>query len=89
MIQLNPTIRVHTPRGRGAAHVLIDYGPEYDLVWVVLVQTENRDGAGSRPEFWCFLNRDVRGEFNETYNTSAPGRLANGDLVAGVYSGNR
>ena len=33
-VQLNPPIPVITPKGEGYADLLIDYGPEYNLLWV-------------------------------------------------------
>jgi hypothetical protein len=52
MIQLNPPIPLETPMGRGAAHMAIDYGPEYSLVFVTFI---NETG-----ECWCFRNSEVR-----------------------------
>ncbi len=33
MLQLNPPIPVDTPKGPALAIVLLDYGPDYDLLW--------------------------------------------------------
>lgn len=52
MLQLNPPIPVVTPKGKGWAHVLIDYSQEHDLLWVVFL-----DESG---ECWTLPNRDVR-----------------------------
>ena len=35
ILQLSPVLEVNTPKGRGHAEFLIDYGPEADLLWVV------------------------------------------------------
>lgn len=35
MLQLNPTIEVHTPLGDGEAMFIIDYGVNVNTVWVV------------------------------------------------------
>lgn len=35
MLQLNPTIGVHTPLGDGEAMFIIDYGVNVNTVWVV------------------------------------------------------
>jgi hypothetical protein len=35
MLQLNPTIEVHTPLGDGEAMFIIDYGINVNTVWVV------------------------------------------------------
>lgn len=58
MLQLNPPLPVKTPEGKGMAHVIIDYGPEADLIWVVF-----QDGN----EIWCWRNQDVRAEKNITF----------------------
>jgi hypothetical protein len=52
MIQLNPPLPMNTPKGEGFAHVMLDYGPESDLYWVVLI-TETG-------EIWTYANRYVR-----------------------------
>ena len=33
IVQLDPPIPLDTPRGKGMAHLLIDYGVEYHLIW--------------------------------------------------------
>jgi len=35
MLQLNPTIEVHTPLGDGEALFIIDYGINVNTVWIV------------------------------------------------------
>lgn len=57
MIQLNPPIPVFTPKGDGYAHVLIDYGPEYNLMWVVF-----QDSG----ECWTWQNSEIRAQKNIT-----------------------
>lgn len=57
-IQLDPPIPVITPKGEGYAHVLIDYGPEYHLLWVCFL-----DDTG---ECWTLANPDIRGPKNVT-----------------------
>ena len=56
ILQLNPTIEVETPKGRGHAEVLIDYGPEADLLWVVVL---NATG-----EIWAYRSKDIRATAN-------------------------
>lgn len=56
MLQLNPTIEMDTPKGRGHAEFLLDYGPEADLLWVVVI---NDTG-----EIWAFRSKDVRATAN-------------------------
>jgi hypothetical protein len=52
MLQLNPPIPLNTPKGEGFAHLVIDYGPESDLYWTVLI-TETG-------EIWTYANKYVR-----------------------------
>ena len=52
IIQLNPTLPLETPRGKGFAHFVIDYFQEHDLLWVVFL-----DDSG---ECWTFQNSEIR-----------------------------
>ena len=56
--QLNPTIPLDTPKGKGRAHLVIDYGEEHHLLWVVFL-----DSSG---ESWTFPNPQVRLRPNPT-----------------------
>jgi hypothetical protein len=56
--QLNPPIPVVTPHGKGTAQMVIDYGVEHDLLWVVF---QNDTG-----ECWCWGNQDIRAQNNIT-----------------------
>lgn len=58
LLQLEPAIPVDTPRGKGLAVVLIDYGVEHHLCWVVIVDATR--------EIWTFRNPEVRGQSNQT-----------------------
>lgn len=58
--QLNPPLPLITPKGKGWAHFLIDYGVEHDLLWVVF-----QDDTG---ECWSWLNRDIKLQNNITLN---------------------
>ena len=40
-------------KGRGIAHFIIDYGPEFDIVWGVCIEATG--------EWWWPSNWDVRG----------------------------
>jgi hypothetical protein len=57
MIQLTPPLPVSTPKGKALAHVLIDHGPEHDLMWVCFQD----DG-----ECWTWRNQDIRALGNVT-----------------------
>lgn len=58
ILQLNPPIPIKTPNGSGLAHLVVDYGPEHDLLWVVF------DRSG---ECWTWNNRDIRADENITF----------------------
>jgi hypothetical protein len=64
--QLNPPLPLLTPKGKAWAHLVIDYGPEADLMWVCF---QDQDGA-----CWTWSNRDVRIQANATLGrvTSQP-----------------
>ena len=55
MLQLNPPIPIVTPKGHALAHVLIDYSPEYDLLWVCF-----QDNG----ECWTWNNKEIRADQN-------------------------
>lgn len=57
LLQLNPPLPLTTPKGRGLAHMVIDYGPEHNLLWVVF-----QDSG----EIWTFGNPEVRADQNIT-----------------------
>jgi hypothetical protein len=52
LTQLNPPLPVETPKGRGYAVAVIDYGIEHSLLWVTAL-----DASG---EVWCVPNSEVR-----------------------------
>jgi hypothetical protein len=54
--QLNPPIPIETPKGKALAHFLIDYGPEYDLLWISF-----DDATG---ECWTWHNHAIRAQDN-------------------------
>lgn len=55
--QLHPPIPLHVhDRGKGTAIAVIDYGPEFDLLWVTAMD----DGG----EIWCVPNPHVRMQAN-------------------------
>lgn len=66
LTQLNPPLPLLTPKGKALAHLVIDYGPEADLMWVCF---QDEDGA-----CWTWCNRDVRIQANATLGrpTSRP-----------------
>jgi hypothetical protein len=58
IFQLNPVIPLYTPKGEGIAFLVIDYGIEHDLIWVVAINDTS--------EIWCFRNREVNAVKNIT-----------------------
>jgi hypothetical protein len=89
--QLNPPLPLHTPKGDGLAHFVIDYGPESDLLWVVFM---NEDGA-----CWSVPNPDVRMKFNwsmgrrppkadDASPSTAPAKEAGGGRIHRIFDGN-
>jgi hypothetical protein len=64
VLQLNPPIPMNTPKGEGFAHILIDYGPESDLYWTVLITATG--------EIWTYANRHVRASKNITLGRIDP-----------------
>ncbi|MEO8559988.1 MAG: hypothetical protein ABI439_13050 [Rhodospirillales bacterium] len=58
MLQLDPPIPVDTPKGSAMAVILLDYGPDYDLMWVTFA-----DATG---ECWTWKNSDIRGVKNSS-----------------------
>ena len=64
MTQLNPPLPLHTPKGDGLAHFVIDYGPESDLLWVVFLE---KDGA-----CWSVPNPEVRMKWNWSMGRRKP-----------------
>jgi hypothetical protein len=61
MMQLNPPIPLVTPNGKALAQFLIDYGPEFDLLWVCFEENG---------ECWTWRNQDIRAERNITFGRS-------------------
>lgn len=61
ILQLNPPIPVITPKGKGFAHLVIDYGPEYNLLWTVFLDNG---------ECWTYDNKEIRSQENATLGRS-------------------
>jgi hypothetical protein len=78
MLQLNPPLPMNTPKGEGFAHILIDYGPESDLYWTVII-TESG-------EIWTFSNREIRASKNITLGRVSPSRPPTGDANVAMSS---
>ena len=64
--QLNPPLPMHTSKGSGWAHFVIDQGQESHLFWVVFMDD---DGA-----CWVVPNPDVRLYFNWSLGRGANNR---------------
>jgi hypothetical protein len=70
MLQLNPPIWVRTPLGDGIAHLIIDYGPALNTVWVVQL---TEDGSVTHVE-----SPEVRIRGNLMYGIPEPKRPLRG-----------
>jgi len=58
ILQLDPPIPLVTPKGNGFAHLIIDYGQEQNLIWVVFI---NKTG-----ECWSYTNQEIKLQKNIT-----------------------
>lgn len=58
IVQLQPSIPVVTPQGNAQAMMVIDYGPEHDLIWVCFLD--------SNGQCWSYRNSEIRGQKNIT-----------------------
>ena len=58
ILQLNPPLPVTTPKGKAWAHIVIDYGPESDLIWVCFLAKNG--------ECWSWPNKSIRMQANIT-----------------------
>jgi hypothetical protein len=64
MTRCMPPLPLETPFGRGMAEFVIDYGPDWHLLWVVFI-----DSTG---ECRTVQNPDIRLQRNETLGTQQP-----------------
>lgn len=80
MLQLDPPIPMTTPKGEGFAHILLDYGPESDLYWTVLITQTG--------EIWTYANRYVRAAKNITLGRTQPNRPDEGYVQPVPFRGN-
>lgn len=69
MLQLNPAIPIHTPKGEGLCHIIIDMGPEHDILWVTFIRETG--------ECWTFPNRKIRALKNITMGREYNDKLHN------------
>ena len=84
MLQLNPPIPLDTAKGKGFAHMVVDYSQEHDLLWVVFL-----DDSG---ECWMFRNGEVRVQRKFTLGRTAEpskifSRMMNGTNGTNVANG--
>ncbi len=75
IIQLNPTVPVITPKGKGLAWFLIDYGEEHHLMFTIALDENG--------EIWTFPSNEIRADKNITMGRS---KKCQG-VVDGVGSG--
>ena len=67
ILQLNPPMPMETPKGKGLAHFLIDYGAEHHLLWTVFI-----DATG---ECWTFANPEIRAQSNPSLGRNGSMRV--------------
>lgn len=59
ILQLNPPLPVNTTsKGKGLAHLVIDYGIEHHLYWVIFCDNG---------EIWTLSNTEIRADSNESW----------------------
>lgn len=68
MPQLNPTIPVDTPKGRGYAIWREDLSQEHDTLWTVII-----DETG---QFWDMPQSQIRARANYSMGRHSPERLS-------------
>ena len=73
--QLNPPIPVNTPKGKGLAHLVIDYGPEHNLLWTIFLD--------ATAECWTFSNTEIRARTNITMGRICPPAIGERGLING------
>jgi hypothetical protein len=64
ILPLNPPIPVETPRGKAQAIYLIEYGAEYDLYWITVLESSR--------ECFTYNNRDIRAQISISFEKSGP-----------------
>lgn len=62
ILQLNPSIPLNTSKGSGEAILVLDYGPEFDILLTVILD--------SNGEIWTFKSSECRGLKNITLGRS-------------------
>lgn len=64
MLQLNSPLPLRRREGDGLAHLVIDYGIDWELMWTVII-----DETG---ESWTYRNSEIRGTNNITLGRVSP-----------------
>ena len=75
ILQLNPPIPVVTPKGKALAQLVVDYGPEHDLLWVCFQD----DG-----ECWTWDNSKIRAQTNITMNRPSSAQTTVSSVSDGI-----
>lgn len=75
LLQLNPPIPVQTPKGKALAQLVIDYGPEHDLLWVCFEENG---------ECWTWGNPQIRAQSNITMGRPSSGQMTGLQGLAGT-----
>ena len=74
IIQLNPTIPVICPKGKGQALFLIDYSSEHNLMWVIAID--------DTCEIWTYQNPEVTVQKNVTMGRTNKNNIINVPISA-------
>jgi hypothetical protein len=67
MTRIDPPLPVNTSKGSGLAYFVIDYGLDYNLMWIVFL-----DESG---ECWTIDNAEIRAYPNPTYGAPRSGKI--------------
>ncbi len=79
LTQLQIPIPLSTPKGKAWAVAIIDYGPQWDLLWVTFVHDTG--------ECWTFDNKEIRQERNYTFGLGNPSPLPNPSPILHAHNG--
>lgn len=66
ILELAQVIWLDTPKGKGIAKFVIDYGPGADLMWVVFIEASR--------EIWTFPNWRVKASENSSMESARADR---------------
>jgi len=74
LTQLQTPIPLQTPKGKAWAVAIVDYGPQWDFLWVTFVHDTG--------ECWTFRNPEIRQDKNYTFGLPKPSAIEQNPLSA-------